>query len=41
MHIITIVDKRDRTYDFYNKHNMYAVERAINEKLSKNNNENF
>ena len=37
MNINTIVDKRDKTYDFYIKHNMLAVRWAINEKLSKNN----
>ena len=29
--------KRDRTYEFYIKQNMHAVERAIFKKLSKNN----
>ena len=36
--IITIVDKRDRTYDFYIIHNMHAVECAINKKVSQNSN---
>ena len=26
MNLITTVDKRDRTYDFYIKHNLHAVE---------------
>ena len=30
MNVITMVDKRDRTYDFYIKHNMHAVERKGN-----------
>ena len=33
INIVTIVDKRDRTYDFYNKHNMHAVERKLNRML--------
>ena len=38
MKIITLVDKRNRTNDFYVKHNMHAVEWAINKKLSKDKN---
>ena len=38
MDIITIVDKRDRTYEFYFKHNMYSLERLINKKLNKDKN---
>ena len=36
MNINTIVDNRDRTYDFYIKHNMHAVEWAIKIRLIKN-----
>ena len=38
MNIVTIVDKREKTYVFYIKHNFHAVEWAINKKLSKNKN---
>ena len=38
MNVLTVFDKRNRTYDFYNKHKMHAVELAVNRKLSKNNN---
>ena len=33
--IITIVDKRDRTYQFYMKHNMCSLEWLINKNLDK------
>ena len=36
MDIITLVDERDRTYQFYMKHNMCALEWMINKKLNKN-----
>ena len=35
MNVLTIVDKRDRTYKFYIEHNMHAVERKLNTMLNK------
>ena len=35
MDIITFVNKRDRTYQFYMKHNMCSLEWLINKKLDK------
>ena len=35
MDIIIAVDKRDRTYQFYSKHNMCSLEWLINKKLDK------
>ena len=36
MHIITIAIKLNMSYDFYNKHNMHAVERKLNMIIVKN-----
>ena len=36
MNIITISNKMDMTYDFYNKHFMHAVERKSNAMVNKN-----
>ena len=36
MHIITIANKMDTSYDFYNKHNMHAVESKLNAMIYKN-----
>jgi len=36
MHIITIVNKRDMSYDFYIKHNMSALEWKLNAMINKN-----
>ena len=36
MHIITIANKKDKSYDFYIKHNTYAVEWKINAMINKN-----
>ena len=37
MDIITLAHKRDMTYDFYLKHNMFAFELKLNSKINKNN----
>ena len=36
MHVITIADKMDMSYDFYIKHNMDAVEGKLNAMINKN-----
>ena len=36
MKIITFGNKLDMSYDFYNKHNMHAVERKLNAMVNKN-----
>ena len=36
MHIMTIANKLDMTYDFYIKHNMHAVEWKLNKMLNEN-----
>ena len=38
MHIITIANKMDMSYDFYIKHNMYALEWKLNAMINKNKN---
>ena len=38
MDIITLAHKRDKTYDFYIKHSMHAVERKRNAMINKNKN---
>ena len=38
MDIITLVHKRDMTYDFYLKHNMSALEWRLNSKINKDKN---
>ena len=35
MEVITLVDKRDMTYEFYMKHNMSAIEWKINAMINK------
>ena len=37
MEVITIDDKRDRTYDFHTKHNMSSLDWSLNKKLNKDN----
>ena len=36
MHIITIANKMDMTYDFFIKHNICAQHRKINAMITKN-----
>ena len=36
MHIITIADKKDMTYDLFMKHNMCALEWKLNTMINKN-----
>ena len=36
MHIITIANKLDMSYDFYIKHNMHAVEWKLNAMINRN-----
>ena len=36
MHIITIANKRDMSYDFHIKHNMPAIEWKLNAMINKN-----
>ena len=36
MHIITIANKVDMSYDFYIKHNMCALERKLNTMINTN-----
>ena len=36
MHIITIANKMDMSYDFYIKQNMHAVEWKLNAMINKN-----
>ena len=36
MNIITISNKMDMSYDFYVRHNMFAVEWKLNAKINKN-----
>ena len=38
MHNITIAHKMDMSYDFYNRHNMHAVERKFIAMINKNKN---
>ena len=38
MHILTIVNKLDISYYFYNRHNMHAVEWKLNAMINKNKN---
>ena len=38
MHIITIANKLDMSYDFFIKHNMHAVEWKLNASINKNKN---